>query len=288
MNKLRALMFDIANIKLTFNKARVFSVRSKNNTNIGDDISSELLSKIIGRRTHKSTYVEAFLLKTYFFIGSILRYAKTNSVVLGSGFNMESDISALKALPQIIFVRGHLSAALLIDKFGLDTKNINVISDPGLLVSDYYSRASVVKNRVLLILNHVDRLNDHQKRLCDINSIDVFNMGSSISFSDFFLKLTSYNLVISSALHGVIFSDSYSINCIPVRLQNTLVSEFKFYDYFSSTSRIGSKMYAIDDIIGISNKSQLENLALPLISNLEQLKNELRIAILTAFQDKEN
>jgi len=187
IERLRYLAWDLSNIELfPVSNVRVFSVRSKVVNNIGDNISSELLSKICGLSTYKSSFVETFFFKTFFFIGSILHFAKKNSVILGSGFNMQSDINLLKALPQIKFVRGYLSAALIIDKFGLDSNSINVLSDPGLLVSDYYSRASVVKNRVLLILNHSDRLNDQQKRLCDINFIDVFNMGQSISFRDFF------------------------------------------------------------------------------------------------------
>ena len=70
----------------------------------------------------------------------------------------------------------------------------------------------------------------------------------------------------------------------PISLSNN----FKFYDYFSSTSRNGSKIYSIDDILGIGNIDLLENLALPHLSNLEQLKKELRNAILTVVQDKEN
>jgi hypothetical protein len=282
------LLFDLLNTKLfPVSDIRIFSVSNMHNTNVGDNISSELLSKIIGRRTHKSSYIEVFFFKTFFFIGSIIHYAKKNSVVIGSGFNHESDINLLKYLPQIKFVRGYLTSALLADKFGLDSNSIKVISDPGLLVSDYYSRASSVNNRILLILNHSDRLNDQQKKLCDINFIDVFNMGQSISFSDFFLKMTSYDLIISSALHGVIFSDSYSISCIPVRFQNTFVSEFKFYDYFSSTSRNGYKVYLIDDVLGLSNKDLLENISLPLVPNLKQLKIDLREAISTSVLGQE-
>lgn len=279
-------IFELFSLRINFSgKPRLFAVHSRNITNIGDNINYDLMSKIIKGGVHKSTYLETFFCKNYFFIGSILSFAKKNSIVLGSGFNKESDVNSLKRLPQIKFVRGYLSASLLADKFGLESNSIRVIGDPGLLVSDYYPKAIVVKNRVLLILHHSDSLNDDLKKFVDNNDIDVFNMGQSVLFSDFFLLLTSYKLVISSALHGVIFADSYGIKCIPVRIEkNAKVSEFKFFDYFSiSSNRNDCIIYPISNILELSNINQLENFTLPPLINLEQIKIELHKSILTSM-----
>ncbi len=288
--KILYIIFDFLNFKINFYcKPRLFNVRHRNITNIGDNINGELLSKIIKRDVHKSTYLEIYFFKNFFFIGSILRFAKRKSIIIGSGFNNKSDVIALKSLPQIKFLRGHLSASLLEDKFELEPNSIKVIGDGGLLVSDYYPRASLVKNKVLLILNHSDSLSDRQKKLCDINDIDIFNMGQSILFKDFFNLLTSYKLVISSSLHGVIFCDSFSIKCIPVKFQNSKVSEFKFYDHFSiSSNRYASKVYQIDDILELSNLNLLENFTLPSLINLEQIKIELKKAIRLSVVNIEN
>jgi len=283
--KLSYFLTEISNWRPNLHsKPRIFYLKHKNVSNIGDNINGELLSKIMKRDFHRSIYLETYIFKTFFLIGSILRFAKKNSVVLGSGFNNKSDINSLKCLPQIKFVRGYLSASLLADKFGVDTNNIKALGDAGLLVSDYYPRAILVENKVLLILNHADRLNSHQEEFCNINNIDIFNMGQRILFVDFFLLLTSYKLVITSALHGVIFCDSFSIKCIPVRLQNSKVSEFKFHDYFSiASNRNACIVNPIDDILELSKINLLENFTLPPLNNLEQRKIGINKAILESF-----
>ncbi len=286
INLLKFLLFDIFEFKINHPpKPRIFAARDRSTKNIGDNINYELFSKIIKRNVHKSTYLELYFFKNYFFIGSILRYAKKNTVVLGSGFNNKCDVDSLKCLPQIKFLRGYLSARLLADKFGLDLNSIKVISDPGLLVSDYYPKSSLVRNRVLLILHHDDKLNEDQNKFCNNNDIDIFNMGQDILFSDFFLLLTSYELIITSALHGVIFCDSFSIKCIPVRIQNAKVSDFKFYDYFSTASnRTDCILYPIDEILELSKINLLENFTLPSLINLEQIKIQLHKSISSSIQ----
>ena len=262
-------------------KIKIFTVKNRTVSNIGDNINRTLLSKITGNDYAEATYIEKSFCPTIFFIGSILAFATKHSVILGSGFNSESDVKKITDFPKVIFLRGFQSAKLLADRFKMDVEDINVFGDPALLVSDYFPRSSIIKEKILFILNHSDLLTEDQRNWCKRNDIEVFSMNVKIEFSSFFIFLTSFSLVISTALHGIIFCDSFNIKCIPARLQDSIVSEFKFYDYFSiSSNRMNYKIIPAEHIFALSSMNQLDDFILPGFLELNEKKLKLTEIIL--------
>ncbi len=98
----------------------------------------------------------------------------------------------------------------------------------------------------------------------------------------FISKIKKCKYILSSSLHGIIFSDSLNIPAYHLQLTNRIGSDFKFRDYYSSVTREYKTYYWRDfESIWFNN---IESVDLPyyskninLISPLEKL-NELNIS----------
>ena len=167
--------------------------------------------------------------------------------VIGTGFlwPMEIDPTRLNPSLHIVGLRGPLSKHLL-DSAGGDNpilQNVTVSSDPGLLLPMVYPRPPIPTLKTELkevgfIIHRSDRdaffseYPEYYHLLIDnhIESIETF-------LNSFWL----YKRIVSSSLHGIIFSHAYGIPVCGIRITELTGGEFKFKDYMGSIGYNHSK-----------------------------------------------
>lgn len=164
-------------------------------------------------------------------IGSILNHTiyfkeNKNSFFLGCGSINGDKINNENYNTNILGVRGELTKNSI-----LNNKDIEVTSDFGLLLSEIYPINEKPTEKIGYIIHSVDReyfFNEYP-HLKD-------NLVDNYKEPGFFIKeLSKYDKIVSSSLHGIIFSHSYGKSVIPVKLGDKINGQdFKFKDYYSS------------------------------------------------------
>ena len=202
-------------------KMKIYYCRCKEAiNNAGDIFTSWLLTKM-GYDWQFSVYPD--LCST----GSILdhepcRYAK----IWGSGFHNEDDAIVQTDLSKYYAVRGKLSFQKL------ETKRIIAIGDTGILASRYFDGSGIKKKyRYGIIPHYIDY--DFFKQF-DSSDCHVIKMDTP-DLDGLFKEINECGFILSSSLHGIIFSHSFQLPALHV-VHNDLYSRnsFKFKDYYSS------------------------------------------------------
>lgn len=227
-------------------------------TNLGDDLNIWLLSLISGKHVvdRKSVLLWQHD-KNYICIGSIVgNYENNNSIICGTGAISEN--IQVKIFPKaILSTRGKLTRDLLLRQ-GL--KVPENYGDLALLTSKYYVPKPLKKKRICIIPHYVDYDNEiiqkYNKK--NHNEIEIVNLSNYKTWTDIIDRICSCDCVISSSLHGLIVSDSYSIPNIWVSFSNNIKGGyFKYLDYFSSVERNQKEPVCIRDLNDIE-KAVLE------------------------------
>ena len=181
------------------------------------DVIKDLQIKLNGRRI--------------FSIGSVIHFARNDDFVWGTGVNGKVSLDKLTfSRINVSAVRGPLTRNILLQK-GIDCPL--VFGDPALLASAIYPieqlRKIHPKKNGICVVPHI---NEDFTRYKNIPHDIVSPNQAPI---DFIAKLTSYEAVISSSLHGIVFADAYNI---PNALLKNISGEtqFKYDDY-----RLGSQ-----------------------------------------------
>lgn len=204
----------------------------KGNTNAGDYYSSWLLNKL--EIKHTSNNKDKIDLAA---VGSIMhRRELTNStLVFGSGFHFRSkdEHSSVLNSSNYIAIRGKLTLNKLKEQ---GISNLSpVLGDPGLLISKFYNK-DVNKQYAIGVIsswqnydslkNKLDKLNIDGVKLIDIRTDNIEGLIDNIR---------SCKFILSSSLHGIIFSHSYNIPAIHLLDNEILESKgcMKYKDYYS-------------------------------------------------------
>jgi len=212
-------------------------VRYYNKTpNVGDDLNLLLMSTIQSR----CVYVQkSGILPHVLGIGSILHFATKKSHVWGSGFISDSQKPSDRVLSamKIFALRGEHTKELLVS---LNPDALRCpLGDPGILMPEIYSPTNISKKYRLGIVPHVadcgspwvsafEKMEDVRIIKLDQNPLLFIN------------KISECDYIASSSLHGLILSDAYSIPNTRLRLSNKILGgDFKFLDYYSTTSGLG-------------------------------------------------
>ncbi|MBO2915299.1 polysaccharide pyruvyl transferase family protein [Enterobacter sichuanensis] len=200
--------------------------------NVGDELNIELITKITGRQPMKPPSIKYF--QHLCAVGSVLSSMNKKSIVWGSGLISEDAINEVSELGDIRAVRGFLTKEKIENRFGIKLQV--PLGDPALLMPYYIKPSSVQKKyKFGLVLHYVD--SNHPIKILakkmGANIIDV-----SLSIQDFVDEISKCEKVLSSSMHGLILSDTY---CIPnqriVLGDNIIGGDFKFLDYYSTTSQ---------------------------------------------------
>lgn len=203
-------------------------------------------------------------------IGSILSWAKKDSVIWGSGFmNEPENFAGGKTLA----VRGKLTdMKLQQDGF----PGCSVYGDPALLLPLWIKPARGKKYKLGLIphWSEVDffiKYYSDRYHIIDLRTRDIFRVTREIAACEY---------VFSTSLHGLIVAHAYDVPALWIKKGYIDTDGFKFHDYFSS---VGIPLYVgfenIDKILD-SEESWMqlikENKDRLLINNsLEEIQSDL-------------
>ena len=179
--------------------------------------------------------------------GSIMRLSSCFAVIYGSGVR---DANQQFYAGLNLVVRGPLTRKRILEQGGCCPP---IYGDPGILLSRVYKPRVKTKTSKLGICPHFTEYDTIKAQYMDKSDVLVINMGCG-DLERVIDQLNSCEKVLSSSLHGIIFSHSYNI---PVRWikfsDNIKGDDTKFYDYFqgiglTNESPIDSRYYNLIDI----------------------------------------
>lgn len=243
------------NLKMEYRKHNNLVWWDDNNIfNFGDQINPWLFSKITGichKDINKIPLQSTESIPRYYMIGSILNTIESSNVeVWGSGFAFNKQPKILPT--KIHAVRGPISRKKFI-LLGCDCPE--VYGDPALLLPKYYT-SNVKKEYKYGIVQHFS----HKKETAwvskyindpNINIIDVQNP----SITGFIDEINKCEVILSSALHGIICGDAYGIPSYAINFSaNNSYNWLKFNDYYLSVGRpLVQPILLLDENIDIYN-----------------------------------
>jgi pyruvyltransferase len=181
-----------------------------------------------------------------FLIGSILRFCGSNNIIFGSGLK-DSTESIKVGNNKLYCVRGKLTKNELL-------KNSNLLMiDPGLLIRKLYIPRIIPTKKKLLIIPHYNHKLLFNK---ETSEYDILNIQFNANDYSFIIKanytsnddkkkllqifnskfdiINSYDLILSSSLHGLVFAHAFNKKTIYFEI-NDFKNEpvHKYNDYYS-------------------------------------------------------
>lgn len=167
--------------------------------------------------------------------GSVMRLCSQEATVYGSGIRSRAQ---LLNSGKIMFVRGPLTRERLIE-CGCGCPPI--YGDPGLFMSFHYKpRYSLPKKR-LAIVPHFTEFSKVGLLYKNEGDVIVVNMGCG-DLEYVIECLVSAERVVSSSLHGIVFSHSYGIPVRWIKFSGQVNGDdTKYADYFASIGRAGEE-----------------------------------------------
>lgn len=210
--------------------------------NVGDVLNVYLTEAISGRTVRR---VETDAVPHVLGVGSIMHFGSPNSWVWGSGVidpNQPFDYAQLTA-SQICAVRGHKTLALLREK-GLEVGDVP-LGDPAILMPEIY-RPEQAEPRydVGIVAHYVDEELETVQALAGKLNARLISVRQHPEA--FINELIECRTILSSSLHGLILADSYAIPNLWVRFSDKVLGgDFKFLDYYSTTSAVTPKAYEV-------------------------------------------
>jgi len=165
--------------------------------------------------------------KTLYAIGSIIDNINSNAIIWGSGLGRTW--SRIKGHPIIYAVRGKLTLNNLPDSYD---KSKIAIGDPAMLLPLIYKDINNIKKiHKIGIIPHFEDYDYFTKKYAGkFHFIDI----RTKDLSSFINDILSCEYILSTAMHGVIISQSYKKPALWIRRLEMNVGDFKFHDYFSS------------------------------------------------------
>ncbi|WP_312087430.1 polysaccharide pyruvyl transferase family protein [Acinetobacter variabilis] len=198
--------------------------------NAGDLFNKDYPKYRFGTQVHKYSFGRK---KHYLFCGSILGRSNKYSTVIGAGFISKTQSEQKIDFDKIIGVRGKLTAQALL-KNNPELK-FEFLGDPGLLAREVIhprdSNVVEVKKSIGIIPHFMDldRVRNIIKDFDEIHIIDIRD-----DFKNVCLKILSCDRILSSSLHGLIFSDAMNVPNNWISVSDEIIGgDFKFKDYYS-------------------------------------------------------
>ncbi|MEY8848343.1 polysaccharide pyruvyl transferase family protein [Psychroserpens sp. XS_ASV72] len=228
--------------------------RNDGKENYGDALAPYICSKLSGKVVTRVNFIKSkkykYLFKHYFTIGSIIKRVTEKSIVWGSGIiKVDEQVANAKFLA----VRGPRTRKRLLE-LGYDVPEN--YGDPALLLPQFIANDVEKKYKLGIIPHFVD----HEK-ISEIfknhNDIAIINLITN-DVVETTHKILQCESIISSSLHGVIVSHTYSIPALWLKFSNSLSGDnVKFYDYFESVGIDYNKEFVFDKDL-ISEKALLD------------------------------
>jgi hypothetical protein len=247
--------------------------------NMGDWLSPYVISKISNRSVlFVNPQAKTTEKNHYFSTGSIGKFTKGNSIVLGTGISARD--AELNPKSKYIFVRGPLTRDRIIECGG-DCPEI--YGDPAIVMPLLYRATEGKKNnnKYLLVRHFTHRnLKVNLTSKFDELSILVSHPKDIESFID---TLHMYQGVVTSAMHCFILCQAYGIPCALVTFENAKSAVhgdgMKYLDYMRGVGVSEQKVQVVSsdfkdlDINSILSNDKIENEKIETLHKI--LKNEL-------------
>ena len=207
--------------------------------NFGDALNPWLIEKITGIYPQNIQYSKARKMlnwfagiEDYIVVGSILEYARKDSIVWGAGLMYRDSVLRFKP-KRIMAVRGPLTQERL-SEIGISCPKI--YGDPALLLSRYYNPDISKTHQLGIIPHYVDKNHAFLTGLGKQPGIKIIDIEKPTE--QVIRDIMCCERIASSALHGIICADSYGIPSVWIKLSDKVAGEgFKFEDYFLSVGR---------------------------------------------------
>lgn len=252
-----------------FSKHWIRKVTGQEKENYGDLLSKYLYQKITGVKPTWYDPINEQSKPHFFAVGSILNFAKSESIVWGSGIiNSNHKVSNCDYRA----VRGPLTRKRIVER-GYHCPE--VFGDPGLLLPEFYN-PKIEKKFELGIIPHFGDLKI-VKSLVKNSSIKIIELLTN-DIEKTTREILECHNIISSSLHGIIAAHAYGIPAVWVKFSNNLFGDgIKFKDYFAS---VGLSEYKGEFWTGIGGIEDLKRICnrypnLPEKDVIDKLKNGL-------------
>ncbi len=217
--------------------------------NAGDAFNKPLVEKYSGAQVVRSKIYEADLLalggglanvqydsafakkSAQFMLGRINKDVPL--YVWGSGFLFgNSDAGFYRKNIRICALRGELSRRKVSKLLGKETDV--PLCDPGLLVDRVFPKNQNKEYRLGIIAHYSESDHPCFEKLRE-NNPDSVIIDIRESPSEVFEKISKCEFIVSSSLHGLVFSDAAGIPNLHLKVTDKLGGDgFKFKDYYSS------------------------------------------------------
>jgi hypothetical protein len=201
--------------------------------NVGDEVVPYLIPKILNLNpqlvpAQPVSDPRNLSREVLISVGSVLRLCAKNSLVWGAGIrNIDQEVAAAK---QFCAVRGPLTHQRL-QQLGHSCPAI--FGDPALLLPRYFQPVTTKKYRLGIVPHLVD-YPEMQKRLAASSEILLVDVRTN-NVERIIEQIASCSAILSSSLHGIIFSIAYGIPARWLKISNRIMGDdCKFYDFFAS------------------------------------------------------
>lgn len=222
--------------------------------NIGDNIAPVIVGYVAEQN---GVNIDATISETkhLYAIGSILTAGGQDCTVWGSGLLNTDILYRLNGRQlDVRCVRGPVTRSILMDR-GFNVPE--VFGDPALLMPFIYNPEMEKKYKVSIVTH------TNSKVILPKGDFHVINVMTD-DYKKFVEEIKSSELVISSSLHGIIFSEVYGIKAIFLRPKSDLL---KYFDYYYSTGRLS---FPIADTV-----EQAMKISAPEIPDFSKLQESL-------------
>lgn len=183
--------------------------------NFGDWLSPYIFHKISGRNIRfVNPESKTVSKKHYFSVGSIGKFIKANSVVLGVGCSTKETIFNPDA--DYRFVRGPLTRDMIISSGG---ECPEVYGDPGIIMPKLYTpkKISAYEDKYILV-RHFTHLGLDLTLDESFKEVSIFQSHPR-NIEKFIDRVTSAKGVVTSAMHCYIICQAYGIPCLLVTFE---------------------------------------------------------------------
>lgn len=180
--------------------------------NFGDWLSPLVVSHFTDKRIIFQSPVKIATRQHMIGLGSIGRFIKPNSVVVGTGISTD-DLSLAKAA-KYVSVRGPVTARVVKESGGPDVQSFG---DPGVLISRIFPTERTDNGRIALV-RHFTHKGIPLVLTPEMDELDIF-MSHPDDIEVFVKTLNQYRSVVTSAMHVFITCQSYGIPCALVTFE---------------------------------------------------------------------
>lgn len=193
------------------------------------------------------------------FCGSILGKSNEYSNILGAGFISEEQSNKPIRYNKVIGVRGDLTSESL--KFYDSKISIAFKGDPGLLVKEIIKPrgSNYIENHKIGIIPHFIDYNIVLKMIGNDKRFTIIDIKNT--FEIVCTQILECDAILSSSLHGLIFSDAMNVPNSWVKFSNNVKGgTFKFRDYYSVMTNPQNNFYScsnIDHLIEAARKADI-------------------------------